>query len=371
MSTLPASEADGSLTAYGGRLMFTQSWEDPACDLAALRPKPGETLLAIISGCDNLFGLLLSDPAQIVAVDLNPTQIYLLELKRAAFRRLTHPEMLVLLGVRSGLARAPLYRRLCTDLSPAALAFWASHAAWFERGVLTQGGFERYFALLRTALRLVVGRRRLERMFTLQPAEQREFYARQWNTWRWQALVRMVCSRYVLGNRLDRSWFAHAEVESFGKHFTRLAEHVLAELPVRSNYFLAQILLGHYLDEDAVPDYLRAENFALIRERLDRITVVSADIGAALLAQPPRSIDCFALSNVFEYSPPELFERSRSALFRAARPGARFALRNLLAPRQLAGDPAFRVDVALSAQLRDADRGFIYSRFEAATLAAP
>ena len=143
----------------------------------------------------------------------------------------------------------------------------------------------------------------------------------------------------------------------------------VAELPARSNYFLAQVLLGRYLDEVTVPDYLKEENFETIRNRLDRLTAVTADIGEALSALPEESIDCFALSNVFEYSPRELFDRSIAALVRAARPEARLSLRNLLAPRRLAHHPAFVVDAALSVRLRDADRGFIYSSFEAARVA--
>ena len=104
-------------------------------------------------------------------------------------------------------------------------------------------------------------------------------------------------------------------------------------------------------------------------EWLRRITAMIADVGAAIGTLSPRSVDCFALSNVFEYSPPDLFEQTLPALIRAARPGARFALRNLLAPRRLADHAQFRVDAELGARLRDADRGFIYSRFEAATLA--
>lgn len=369
MPTSHASDRQSPPVPYGGRLMFAQSWEDPACDLAALQPRPGETLLAITSGCDNVLGFLLADPGQIIAVDLNPAQGYLLELKQAAFRRLTHADMLALLGVRESSTRPALFRQLRADLSPAARQFWDARQELLDRGILTQGGFERYYALLRALLRTVIGRRRLEQLFTLPADRQRDFYVEHWNTLGWRALVRIACSKYVLGKRLDPSWFAHAEVASFGRHFTRLAEHVVADLPARSNYFLAQLCLGRYLDEDTVPDYLRRENFATIRQRLHRISNVTADIGAAVAALPPQSVDCFALSNVFEYSAPELFERTRAALPRVARPGARFVLRNLLAPRPLADDPAFVVDTALSERLRAADRGFIYSRFEAATLA--
>lgn len=353
---------------YGGRLMFTQSWEDPDCDLAALRPAPGETLLTVASGGDNTLGFLLADPARVIALDLNPTQIWLLELKMAAFRRLSHGDLLHLLGVRSTDGARDLYRRVRNDLSEAARRFWDGHLEWMDQGVLVSGGFERYFALLRTGLRLVVGRRRLKALFAQDPGSQARFYEREWNTLRWRALVRVLCSRRVLGSRLDQSWFQDAEAPSFGAHFQRLAAHVIAELPARSNYFLAQILLGRYLDEDRIPSYLQPASFEVIRSRLDRIEPLISDVGEALAALPARSVDCFALSNVFEYSPVGLFRDSLGHLARVARKGARFSLRNLLAPRRLAEDSRFLVDPEEGDRLRLADRGFIYSHFEAARL---
>jgi len=354
---------------YGGRLMFTQSWEDPACDLAALAPLRDASLFAVTSGGDNVLGFLLADPARIVAVDLNPTQNWLLELKMAAFRRLQHDELLVLLGVRAPLRAADLYQRLRGDLSESARRYWDEHQEWFASGLLLAGGFERYFAMLRGALRYIVGQRRMERLFTLASEEQPAFYQREWNTLRWRALIRIGCSRWMLGKRLDPSWFRQAEgVPSFGAHFTRLATHVIAELPARTNYFLAQILLGRYRSEEFMPDYLKRENFTTIRDRLGRIAPVTADVADAMATLPPHSMDAFALSNVFEYSPAGIFDRARDEIFRVGRPGARIALRNLLAPRRLFGDPRFMVDEAAGERLRWADRGFIYSRFEAARL---
>jgi len=237
--------------------MFTQSWEDPACDLAALQPRPGETLLAITSGADNVLGFLLTDPQRVIAVDLNPAQTYLLELKQAAFRRLTHKEILVFVGVRSDSDPLPLFIRVRDDLSTAARKYWDQRTDWLADGLLNRGGFEHYYSLLRKMLRLAIGRRRMERLFTLSLDEQRSFYDREWNTFGWRAMIRMGCSKYLLGRRLDPSWFAHAEITSFGAHFTKLGKHVIARLPARSNYFLAQILLGRYLDEITVPDYLQ------------------------------------------------------------------------------------------------------------------
>lgn len=365
MSDAPTASA----VPYGGRLMFAQSWEDPQCDRTALAPRPGETLFAITSGGDNVLGMLLDDPAKIIAVDLNPAQTWLFELKRAAFRRLSHAEMLDLLGVGDARRAQGLYARLRDDLSPDARVFWDAHPAWFAGGLLRQGGFERYFAVLRRILRLAVGRRRMEKLFTLETADQPEFYAREWNTWRWRQLLRIGCSKFLLGNRLDPSWFSDAAVTSFGDHFLGLARHVLTAIPTRDNYFLAQILLDRYVGTGCFPEYLEERNFTTIRDRIGRVELITDDIADAIDALPPGSVDCFALSNVFEYSPAALFERSCAGLLRAARPGARLCLRNLLAPRRLAEHSGFIVDAELSARLRDEDRGFIYAGFEAARLA--
>src|SRR5580658_2307917 len=69
-------------------LLFGMSWEDPASDRGALTIQPGETLLTVTSGACNTLTLLLEDPGRIYAVDINPSQSYLLELKRAAVLQL-------------------------------------------------------------------------------------------------------------------------------------------------------------------------------------------------------------------------------------------------------------------------------------------
>jgi S-adenosylmethionine-diacylglycerol 3-amino-3-carboxypropyl transferase len=351
--------------------MFTQSWEDPACDLRALTPRPGERMVAITSGGDNVLEFLLSDPSELVAIDLNPLQNLLLELKIAAIRHLDHDALLELLGVRTpGDRSRHHYQRLRPELGDAARGYWDDNQQIFEQGLLMQGGFEKYHAMLRRVIRVVVGKRRINRLFAIEdPREQRQFFDRQWNGLGWRALLKIGCSRPVLGRRLDPSWFTDQTIADAGSHFAALAEHAIAELPVRPNYFLSMILRGSYLDEESVPAYLRVENHDVIRRRLDRIRMVTDDVAAALEREPSGSIDCLALSNVFEYSPPEIFDRGRAAILRVARPGARFSLRNLLAPRRLADDAAFSIDPELSTALQRADRGFIYSRFEAATLA--
>ena len=53
------------------RLVYTQIWEDPEADLAALQLPLGSTIVTISSGGCNALSYLTARPAQVYAVDLN------------------------------------------------------------------------------------------------------------------------------------------------------------------------------------------------------------------------------------------------------------------------------------------------------------
>ncbi|MBI3468098.1 MAG: DUF3419 family protein [Planctomycetes bacterium] len=74
------------------RLVFNQSFEDPEMDRAALEIGPAHTALTITSGGCNALTLLCEGPRRLVAVDSNPAQNHLLELKRAGIYALTPEE---------------------------------------------------------------------------------------------------------------------------------------------------------------------------------------------------------------------------------------------------------------------------------------
>ena len=68
------------------RLVYTQIWEDPVADLAALRLPLGSTIVTISSGGCNALSYLTAQPAQVYAVDLNEAHLSLLKLKLAGIR---------------------------------------------------------------------------------------------------------------------------------------------------------------------------------------------------------------------------------------------------------------------------------------------
>ena len=68
------------------RLVYTQIWEDPEADLAALQLPVGSTIVTISSGGCNALSYLTAQPAQVYAVDLNQAHLSLLNLKLAGLR---------------------------------------------------------------------------------------------------------------------------------------------------------------------------------------------------------------------------------------------------------------------------------------------
>ena len=73
---------------HGHNLVYNTCWEDPRLDRVALELGPDDTLLVVTSAGCNVLDYALTGPRHIHAVDLNPRQNALLELKLAGIRRL-------------------------------------------------------------------------------------------------------------------------------------------------------------------------------------------------------------------------------------------------------------------------------------------
>ena len=72
------------------RLVYTQIWEDPVVDMAALNVQPSDHIVTIASGGCNALSYLTGGAAQVTAVDLNHAHVCLVKLKIAAVEGLTN-----------------------------------------------------------------------------------------------------------------------------------------------------------------------------------------------------------------------------------------------------------------------------------------
>src|ERR1700692_3819719 len=94
------------------RLVYTQIWEDPEADLAALELPMGSTIVTISSGGCNALSYLTARPAQVYAVDLNEAHLSLLKLKLAGLRAFSgYADFWQFFGEACSPANSELYRQ--------------------------------------------------------------------------------------------------------------------------------------------------------------------------------------------------------------------------------------------------------------------
>lgn len=357
--------SEAAARADFSEIRYAQVWEDADVLLAGLDVRPGDACVSIASAGDNALALLTRSPSRVVALDLNPAQLACLELRVAAYRVLTHGELLELIGSRPSARRQELYLRCRAAMSASGRAFWDGRPDCVRQGIGACGKFERYFALFRTrVLPLVHGRATVAALLCPKDRHARyRFYDERWDTWRWRLLFRVFFSRTVMGHLgRDPEFFRYVERDVAGAILVR-TKHALTELDPSDNPYLHWILTGTH--DAALPCALRPENFDVIRANLDRLEWHCLSVEEFLERSGDRSFDRFNLSDLFEYVSVEHYHQMLEIVLRCSRPGARLAYWNMLAPRRRPEHLASRLEPRdeLARQLHGADRAFFYSAF--------
>jgi len=302
------------------KLFFAQVREDPLLEIEALEPAPGKTIVVVGSGGCTALSLLAAGAGRVVAVDLNRVQNHLTELKAAA---LTGPDPVAFLGGAPMADRLGRYRSIAGQLSEEARAYWDAHPKQLERGVLGAGVTEKFIGGVMTVMRtLIHPPSRIRRLLACRTVEeQRELFAKEWDTRRWRALFTVLLNRAVFRKTYHPAFFTHVDNPSFADHFRRLANHTITEIPISTNYFLQYMLTGAY--DGAVPPYLETAGAG-------QLTIVDGSYTEYLRTLPARSVDGFAISNILEWFTPEQADELFAEVVRTAAPGAGFVFRNFV-----------------------------------------
>lgn len=316
-------------------VLYAQCWEDPEIDRAAFRTTPRDDIFTITSGGCNTLAFLLDAPASVTALDLNPAQNYLLELKIAAIRTLSYGQLLGFLGVVHDSDRGNVYHRLREQLTPNAREYWDSKPDVLQSGIVHCGRFEGYLRTVRRCTELLVGRDAIWALFAARSMdERREIYERKWTSLRWKSVTGALLSRSFMSLVFDPAFFAHLdEPISFGAHFEQILRHAFVTLPVSKSPFLSYALLGYFRSHDSLPVYLREASVPIIRSRLDRVSIVHGDCGTYFRSRPADTFSRFNFTNIFEWMSRDTYEHLLRETIRVARTGAVMTYRNLLVRR--------------------------------------
>ena len=290
------------------RLVYTQIWEDPEADLAALQLPLGSTIVTISSGGCNALSYLTAQPAQVYAVDPNEAHLALLKLKLAGVRVLSgYSEFWQFFGEAASPANAQLYRdRLRPVLDDEARAYWDKRNvigrprhAYFTDGFYRHGMMGRFIGLAHLIARLA----RIDLAALLSA----EIDAPE----RMEALDRL--------HRLFHSRWAHLlagtpallyglgippqqrALLGGGAPLNEVLHQRLLRLlnghPCGTNYFAWQALRRCYPGpgDRCLPPYLQRNQFARMRNDAGLIIPVHASLRQFLESLPAREVDAVVL----------------------------------------------------------------------------
>ena len=259
---------------YSRSLIYNTCWEDPAVDRLALNLNSDDEVMVIASAGCNALDYALAGAKRVHAVDMNPRQIALVELKLAGIRALDFEDYFKIFGYGRHEQFEKLYRQcLRCQLSPFAQRYWDKHHDVFAVDAGKNGGL--YFHGLsgkvarafhwylgcRPNLRASVG----EILATTSIDEQREIYDNNISPLMWGDKMNWLLSRQLTMSMLGVPQAQTHEVQK--QHvggvagFIREAiKYVFRQQALNLNYFWRLYLTGQY-SNSCCPEYLTEQGF--------------------------------------------------------------------------------------------------------------
>lgn len=140
-------------TQFKQKYIYAFTWEDTRVDERLLNITHNDVILAITSAGDNILSYALKSPRRIHAIDLNPNQNHLLELKLAAYTALPYSDFWKLFGLGKHIHfRDLLLTHLSPHMSSRAFQYWLNHSQVFtdnSRGLYDTGGSRHAIRIIR------------------------------------------------------------------------------------------------------------------------------------------------------------------------------------------------------------------------------
>jgi S-adenosylmethionine-diacylglycerol 3-amino-3-carboxypropyl transferase len=366
-SPAPAAQEPAAIPwrRYSGRISYSSCNEDSHSELEALRLAPDKRVLCVTAGGGRVLNLLHDRPREIMAVDVNPTQTYLLELKIEAMRALTYEPYLAFLGVRQARDRLAVYQGVRPALSSAARDYFDTHPKLVQRGVLFQGSLERFLVSV-ARIAHMVRPFWVKRLFSCQDVTEQRRFIEGWDTRIWRFVVETLCRRTFLElfSRDPGFWrFVPPEIPLHNRIFDSIHRYLCNHV-ARDSHLLQLVFFARYVYEPAMPIYLQPKPYERIRQALatTRITPITAPITGALATVGNGSFDAYSIADVSSYLSETDFGALMDQIMRTARPAARICSRGIFVHRPLPGDYATRInrDPALEQRLSLDDLAMVH-----------
>jgi S-adenosylmethionine-diacylglycerol 3-amino-3-carboxypropyl transferase len=380
---------------HGNNLVYNTCWEDPRLDREALQLSHRDTVLVITSAGCNALDYLLAGAGAVHAVDMNPRQNALLELKASAIRNLDYDRFYQMFGKgRLPNVESVYSSTLRKSLSKVSQRYWDRWIRFFDhptksfyfRG--TSGAFAKMIGTYMT--KIARCRKDVLRLLDAPTLEaQQELYDHVHEKI-WSKSLRFAMNRDTTLSMLGVPKAQRRQIDQqypggIVKFVEDSLEAVFAKLPIQDNYFWRVYITGSYTP-DCCPEYLKRENYERLRSGLlDRLHVHTNSV-QGFLERHDGEINRFVLLDHMDWLSDHFFpwlESEWEAILRRAAPQTRIiwrsgGLRTDFIDEVMVEKNGEKVrlsdlltyDIATANRLHELDRVHTYGSFSIADLAS-
>ena len=346
-------------------LNYSSSNEDSRSEVISLRIGEEDSVLCITGSGARTLDLLIENPREIVSIDFNPCQNFLLELKMHAIQHLDYEELLEFLGVFPSRKRGHLYKTIRPSLSIDARHFWDSNSAMIQNGVVYQGRWERYFHQLERLVSFARPHLR-DKLFSCSGlSDQARIWQNEWSTPLWSAFLQAVSSRvvwkYIFG---DPGFYRYVPVSfSVYKYLRTRFTSAFENTFVTDSPFAWLLFFGKYNPNSVLPAHLQERHYATLRNNLERVRIVTQSLLEYLDFCKKNSFDKYSLSDFASYTSIEEYKGIWKGIIKTASSKARVCERQFLVKREIPLEvrSCVSLDDALGFELTRTDNSIFYT----------
>ena len=265
------------------QFIYNIAWEDPNIDFKYLEINKNDVILMITTAGCNVLNTLLQIPKNIISVDISKCQNALLDLKLTSVKNLDYDIFWQLFGRGKYLNFKQLYyQKLRNDLQLASSKeFWDKNINIFIYGLYNSG----------TAIKAMkyskffINKKLLELCEFNNLNDQYEYYKKNIepiifnkfifyivNTPLWRKLTGVPFEQY---NTICEGKYSNEKIYNFMKNNYDFI--FKSKLIKNENYFAFASIKGEFTKLNC-PEYLKEENFSILKENIHKIKIVNSSI---------------------------------------------------------------------------------------------
>lgn len=338
------------------RIRYSLVWEDSNTLYRALEIEPHDHVLVISSAGCNVLNTLLKAPASVTAIDLNPVQNKLLLLKKHLILHYEYPVFRALLGLDGPESVAEAWQQIQATLPDDLRIYWSPFFLCHPNGLMAAGKLESYLNGFYNTLESSL-QEKVRKLIAFDDVElQYNFFLSELHHTAFQEQFITYFDEANLSKGRDQKLFKYAAESGGATFYERLVEQI-ASVPVKSNFFFRFFFFGPVgIPQKLLPPCYQVQNYEQLREQLHKLKVVNAEAVDYLLSEEGRHLNKASLSNIFEYTSPEEFNKVYQRLFDNSERSLRMVFWNLLQDQgaDLSSDSWFNAPLSAALSAEDA-----------------